>query len=261
VEFRESSGDFIPPLPFSEAFRSIFAAHKLPRNFQTSSLQDILNYYKERSEEYGFPVDPPDLTLTFEGDKLQQRGKMREAIGIFNYQLELNPKSLNALLRLGEAYRGLGEFGEAKKYYKAFLDIRQSDAAFIQRRLGETERMIDSSAAYRIEKEIKRNGILSALNAYRQIKSDPSRRLYFAENEFNAVGYRLLGSGQLNDAIEVFKLNVELYPESANVYDSLGEAYLRIGDNESAAKNYRKSLELNPQNSNAREVLKRLEKK
>ena len=261
VEFRESSGDFIPPLPFSEAFRSIFAAHKLPRNFQTSSLQDILNYYKERSEEYGFPVDPPDLTLTFEGDKLQQRGKMREAIGIFNYQLELNPKSLNALLRLGEAYRGLGEFGEAKKYYKAFLDIRQSDAAFIQRRLGEMERMIDSSAAYRIEKEIKRNGILSALNAYRQIKSDPSRRLYFAENEFNAVGYRLLGSGQLNDAIEVFKLNVELYPESANVYDSLGEAYLRIGDNESAAKNYRKSLELNPQNSNAREVLKRLEKK
>jgi tetratricopeptide (TPR) repeat protein len=259
VEFRESSGDFIPPLPFSEAFRSIFAAHKLQRNFQTSSLQDILNYYKERSEEYGFPVDPPDLMLTFEGDKVQQRGRMREAIGIFNYQLQLNPKSLNALLRLGEAYRVLGEYGEAKKYYSAFLDVRATDAAFIQRRLHEMERMIDSSAAYRFEQEIKQNGIQSALKTYRKIKADPSNRMYFAESEFNAVGYRLLGSGQLNDAIEVFKLNVELYPESANVYDSLGEAYMNSGDIENAKRNYRMSLRISPDNKNARERLRVLE--
>jgi tetratricopeptide (TPR) repeat protein len=261
VEFKEPSGDFIPALPFSEALRSIFAGHKLPADFRTSSLQDILNYYEQRSEEYGFPVDPPDLMLTFEGGRLQQRGMMREAIEIFNHQLQLNPKSLNALLQLGESYRGLGEFEEARKCYKGFLDIRQTDAAFIQRRLGEMERVIDSSAAYRIEKEIRRNGIQSALKTYRQIKADPSRSLYFAENEFNAMGYRLMGAGNLEAALEIFKLNVQLNPQSANVYDSLGEVYLKVGDNDNARKHYKKSLELNPQNTNAREVLKQLEKK
>jgi predicted alpha/beta superfamily hydrolase/Flp pilus assembly protein TadD len=261
VEFREPSGDFIPALPFSEALRSIFAGHKLPEDSRTSSLQDILNYYEQRSKEYGFAVDPPDLMLTFEGGKLQQRGMLREAIAVFNHQLQLNPKSLNALLQLGEAYRGLGEFNEAKKYYKGFLDIRQTDAAFVQRRLGEMERMIDSSAAYRIEQEMRRNGIQSALKTYREIRGNPSRGLYFAENEFNAMGYRLMGAGKLEAALEIFKLNTELYPQSANVYDSLGEACLKIGDNEGALKNYRKSLELNPQNNNAREALKKLEKR
>jgi Flp pilus assembly protein TadD len=75
------------------------------------------------------------------------------------------------------------------------------------------------------------------------------------------MGYRLMGAGNMEAALEIFKLNVELYPKSANVYDSLGEAYLKLGDNENASTNYRKSLELNPENNNAKEALRRLEKK
>ena len=56
-------------------------------------------------------------------------------------------------------------------------------------------------------------------------------------------------------------MNAELYPNSANVYDSLGEAYMNSDDNKNAIKNYKKSLELNPNNDNAREMLKKLEKK
>ena len=55
------------------------------------------------------------------------------------------------------------------------------------------------------------------------------------------------------------KLNVEFYPESANTYDSLAEAYMKSGDNKLAIINYKKSLELNPNNSNAVERLKVLE--
>ena len=44
------------------------------------------------------------------------------------------------------------------------------------------------------------------------------------------MGYRLMGTGKLKDAIEIFRLNVELYPESANAYESLGEAYMNSGD-------------------------------
>ena len=60
-------------------------------------------------------------------------------------------------------------------------------------------------------------------------------------------------------AMEIFRMNVEMNPESANACDGLGEAYLLQGDRESAAKHYRRSLELNPDNANAREKLDALE--
>lgn len=76
----------------------------------------------------------------------------------------------------------------------------------------------------------------------------------------NTLGYKLLGNQKLTEAIEIFKLNVEYYPKSYNVYDSLGEAYMIHSDKELAIKNYQKSLELNPENENARNKLDELEK-
>jgi tetratricopeptide (TPR) repeat protein len=67
-----------------------------------------------------------------------------------------------------------------------------------------------------------------------------------------------MGNGKIEQAIEIFQLNTELYPESANAYDSLGEAYMKNGDTEKAIKNYEKSIELNPENNNARDKLKEL---
>jgi hypothetical protein len=261
VEFSEPSGYFTPPPPLKEGLRTLFAGHQLPPDFQSNSLQDILHYYERRSEEYGFKVVPPDHMLTSEGVKLNQKGKAAEAVEVFEYQRTLYPRSLNALLQLGETYRGMGEFEKARDFYRKFLEIRDRDAAMIHRRIEQIGRMIDSSAAYRIEQEIRKSGIKSAVNMFWKVKSDSSNRLYFAENEFNAMGYRLMGAGNMEAALEIFKLNVELYPKSANVYDSLGEAYLKLGDNENASTNYRKSLELNPENNNAKEALRRLEKK
>lgn len=55
----------------------------------------------------------------------------------------------------------------------------------------------------------------------------------------------------------MFKLNVEMFPESANVYDSLGEGYLAGGDFYRAVENYRKSLEIYPDNRIARAIVKK----
>jgi Flp pilus assembly protein TadD len=63
---------------------------------------------------------------------------------------------------------------------------------------------------------------------------------------------------RFREAIAVLKLNVELYPGSWNVYDSLGEAYMLNGDKALAISNYEKSLELNPKNSNGALMLKKL---
>jgi tetratricopeptide (TPR) repeat protein len=77
----------------------------------------------------------------------------------------------------------------------------------------------------------------------------------------NRLGYMLLrGTKRLEDAIEIFKQNVQDHPESSNVYDSLGEAYMVSGIKELAIKNYQRSIELNPNNTSGREMLKKLQK-
>jgi Flp pilus assembly protein TadD len=63
-----------------------------------------------------------------------------------------------------------------------------------------------------------------------------------------------------SEAIRVFQLNVELHPQSWNVYDSLGEAFMKNGDKAAAIQNYTKSLDLNPKNANATEMLKKLQR-
>jgi dienelactone hydrolase len=83
----------------------------------------------------------------------------------------------------------------------------------------------------------------------------------FDENELNWLGYHFLyWWGRENEAVEVFRFLVRLFPESANAFDSLGEAYLRTGKTELAIENYKISLKLNPDNQNAKEILKELEK-
>jgi len=69
-------------------------------------------------------------------------------------------------------------------------------------------------------------------------------RLTKSEGELNTLGYVLMAAGKDGQAIVVFKLNTLMYPEVANTFDSLGEAYLKAGNRELAASSYIKSLEL-----------------
>jgi hypothetical protein len=74
----------------------------------------------------------------------------------------------------------------------------------------------------------------------------------------NVGGYEHLRGDRLAQAIAMFRLNVELFPASSNVYDSLGEAYMASGSTSLAIANYEKSLELNPANANAVQMLEKL---
>jgi hypothetical protein len=79
------------------------------------------------------------------------------------------------------------------------------------------------------------------------------------ERALNALGYELLlRRGRTDLALEVFRINADRHPGSANVWDSLGEAYLKAGHREQAAASYRKALELNPHNEQAAKVLREL---
>jgi peptidylprolyl isomerase len=101
-------------------------------------------------------------------------------------------------------------------------------------------------------------GLEAAIAEYRGLKERGFGELYANEGELNTLGYRLLRQKKVQEAIEFLKLNVEAYPQSANVYDSLAEAYLFNGDRELAVQNYEKSLSLDPSNTNAAMMLKKL---
>ncbi|MGD8331245.1 MAG: tetratricopeptide repeat protein [Acidobacteriota bacterium] len=105
---------------------------------------------------------------------------------------------------------------------------------------------------------LQSDGIEAMIAAHRAWKNDPATAALFTETEVNQLGYQLMSSGQLPAAIEVFKLNVEAYPDSFNVYDSLGEAYMNAGEKELAIENYEKSLEINPANTNAVTMLEKI---
>ena len=94
--------------------------------------------------------------------------------------------------------------------------------------------------------EIFNNGFESALQEYDDILSNKAEEFDLREKELNNLGYMLMQSKLVKEAITIFGLNVKAYPESFNVYDSLGEAYLMDEQNDAALKNYKKSLALNP---------------
>ena len=83
-------------------------------------------------------------------------------------------------------------------------------------------------------------------------------KYYFLEDQINYSGYRFLQENKDAQAVSMFRINVELYPGSWNVYDSLGEALLKTGDVDGAAAMYERSLELKPDSQSGKDALARI---
>jgi len=81
------------------------------------------------------------------------------------------------------------------------------------------------------------------------------------ETSINDFGYQLLKDRQSEDALAVFKLNTELYPNGFNTFDSYGECLLKLGKKTEAIAAYQKSVDLNPQNENGIRALSELKGK
>lgn len=108
---------------------------------------------------------------------------------------------------------------------------------------------------------LKNNEFDKALAGYLSIKSNDSLDSSINESNFNRLGYQKLGNKEFENAIQIFKINIALYPNSSNVYDSYGEALLKSGDTVQAIVSYKKSLSLDSGNSRAKRMLKKYDKK
>ena len=75
----------------------------------------------------------------------------------------------------------------------------------------------------------------------------------------NNVGYNLLSAGETDDAMQIFKLNTELFPQIANTWDSYGEALLKAGSRKAALDAYEKGLAIKPDMQTALDAIRQIE--
>ncbi|MEM9410075.1 MAG: alpha/beta fold hydrolase [Planctomycetota bacterium] len=104
------------------------------------------------------------------------------------------------------------------------------------------------SVASILSKKIDTDGIEKAVDWFHIAKLSPGFH-DVNETEINLLGYQLLNRNMTEEAIEVFKLNVESFPNSWNVFDSLGECYMNLGKDKLARKYYERSLDIHPGNA------------
>jgi tetratricopeptide (TPR) repeat protein len=95
----------------------------------------------------------------------------------------------------------------------------------------------------------------------KKMAADPKYRYINFEDKINKAGYDLLNAKQTESAIFVFQLNTQLYPGSANVWDSLAEAFWKANQADKAIEYYNKAIRLDPNGNtgaNAKDMLKRI---
>ncbi|WP_232224093.1 serine hydrolase [Gillisia sp. CAL575] len=161
----------------------------------------------------------------------------------FNTMINRTPKNQDLIVLLNNTGRtNLGEM--TQNIYKILNDLPYN--------------LPQKSLANFLMEEINTNGVEAGVAAYKKQKA--SKEYILKENDMNAIGYQFLQAGKHKEAIAVFNLNVSEFPESSNVYDSLGEAYMEVGNKELAISNYKRSIEMDPSNDNGKEMLKKLQK-
>jgi cyclase len=119
---------------------------------------------------------------------------------------------------------------------------------------GQAKKSISDPLSY----TIMESGVQAAIEQYHELESTQPEAYDWAENHLNMLGYQLLWRAMPEAAIEVLKLNAQVYPQSANCYDSLGEVYMASGNHALAIESYQHALALNPELPSALDALKKL---
>lgn len=205
---------------------------------------------------------------------------------MFTPQINVNAKAPQVFWGLGvgletteegKSFWHWGDQGDSKAYVTAFLPKKDAIVYFanssnglsitreiLADAIGGKHPGIDwlnydryNSASRTLLKAIIAQGAAEPLKNYLEQRKQNST-LAISEDQINSMGYTLLRLKKVDDAIELFKQNTVDFPDSANAWDSLAEAYLTKGEKDLAIKYYEKSLQLNPKNNGAIEQLKKL---
>ena len=125
-------------------------------------------------------------------------------------------------------------------------------------REGKTYAMPKEQMAKVMAKRILTEDTNGAIDYYHSKKTD-TLNYEISEGDLNVLGYQLLNEDHLDNALRVFKLNIDEHPTSANPYDSYGDALLVKGDSVKALKNFKTCFEMDSTLSYAKDKSEKLE--
>ena len=124
--------------------------------------------------------------------------------------------------------------------------------------LGREATVPPPSVAHVFARTLVDEGIEAAKTQYRELSAESRSEYSFAERELNGLGDYFLSKDDPARAVQALAFNAELFPDSSNVHESLGEAYAEAGERESAIESYRRALELDPSSTSAVKALESL---
>ena len=171
---------------------------------------------------------------------------MAEGLAVLDLHAQSFPEYMRAHYVLGNACLRQGQLERGLRAYDRSLTLNH--------RKHPVE--IEAFVSMTLRRAMLENGVAGLAGEFEGLRTHYPEMI--TENRLNTLGYELLGADRVEDAIATFRLNVESFPEYANGYDSLGEAYMVNGNRALAIKNYEKALEFDPSNENAERTLARL---
>jgi tetratricopeptide (TPR) repeat protein len=236
---------------FSLLFCALTTSYLFAQNTEDQNIKKVIqsetnSYYKSDPDGWAKCwVHSPDASHTFISNGVYSRMKGWENFG---------PMVISAL----KAHKNdsLNVQTSADSFFIK-SDGKMAFVTFKQKNTSNEQRNYENSFEKRVL--VKANDGWKILSATTEVpESFDGTKPQTIEDNLNTSGYNLIQANRLNDAIEVFRLNVKLFPNSWNPYDSLGEALALSGDKDQAIKNYEKSIELNPNNTNGKTALEKL---
>ncbi|HZV69356.1 MAG TPA: DJ-1/PfpI family protein [Saprospiraceae bacterium] len=176
---------------------------------------------------------PSGTPIPYQGEvidlvrKLQTEESFEQSAVLLSKVVSWYPNSSEAYSLMHTAYRKIGKPAPLKE--EQFL------------------KLVDEGQLETARSEVSKN-----------LKKFPGWKL-FNEDQMNLRSYALLGDKKYPEALIVFQMITDVYPDSWNAWDSLAEGYLGSGNQKEAIKYYKKSLELNPLNTNAIMILQKIQ--
>jgi tetratricopeptide (TPR) repeat protein len=156
--------------------------------------------------------------------------------------------------RITGSHTTIIELSNLRQHYA--YDIRQAILDILDNK---PYRLPKIDASVWLHKKIEAIGIDSAISGYRLLHLSDTARYDFSENVLNSYAYILLRANRVNDAIKLFILNTEFYPNSANVFDSLADGYEKAGDKSKELQSLKRCLQLDPNNEYEKNRIKTLQ--
>ena len=242
----ELESNFAPPVP------SIMFNDRMTLDMGDITIK--LFYFGKAHTESDILIYIPEEKLLFTGDLFRVLGEEQ-----FDYYSKENAEkwnsTLNEILNPAYDFKYIVNGHDKITYSIDQLKIFNRNVQKIYKGYSEGKELYNYD---RVNKALEKNGYDDLMVELQKLRTTESNKYIFLERRFRYIGIRLLGQNKTKEAIEIFKMNLELFPESWYASDRLAEAYLKAGNNDLAIVNYEKSIKLNPKNTNAVEQLKKL---